>query len=351
MSIPFLDTASVPAVRRPALEVSFGSGSADDWAAALVSVSVEAGLAPSVDVAEVVLAAGPAAPSVAVGDPGSISLGYEDESPATVFTGRVIGLRRAIDGTTRVIASNGGAALAALRVNQSYEQQTAGDIVNDLAGRAGVDAGTVDDGTDFAFYVVDDRRTAYAHVAALARTSALVAWFTPDGALSFTAPPGGEAAASFTYGVDLLAHHATDATAPAAAITTVGEGAAGSDGQDAWSWLVKDVSSVTGTAGQGTAGRIVADASLRSGDAAKTAAQGIADAGARGLVLGRALVPGAPAVAVAGTISISDAPDDALNGTCFVRGLRHRYGKEDGFTTLVSFGKTNGGGGPLGGLL
>ena len=59
------------------------------------------------------------------------------------------------------------------------------------------------------------------------------------------------------------------------AVTTVGEGAAGSQGQEAWSWLVKDPSSVTGSAGSGGPERLIQDASLRSTEAAQGAADGI----------------------------------------------------------------------------
>src|SRR5512134_1042749 len=86
------------AVRRPLFAVHFGGGSGnaggvlesagsalglaggsdDPWAAALVSLTVEMALAPEVDVAVLHLANEARAPQVAVGDTGTIELGYTD---------------------------------------------------------------------------------------------------------------------------------------------------------------------------------------------------------------------------------------------------------------------------------
>ena len=126
-------SATAPAVRKPAFSLSFGSGSTDDWARSLATVSVEAGLAPAVDVAEVVFSSRDDAPKVALGDTGDVSLGFDDDSPAAVFKGAVRACTTPSSGTTRLVASNGGAVLAAFRLDQGYEQQSAGDIVRDLA--------------------------------------------------------------------------------------------------------------------------------------------------------------------------------------------------------------------------
>ena len=88
MSSLLSGTAS-PAVHKPAFELAFGSSSADDWARALAEVSVEAGLAPAVDVASVVLAARSDAPSAALADTGHVSLGFEDDATVGVFKGAV----------------------------------------------------------------------------------------------------------------------------------------------------------------------------------------------------------------------------------------------------------------------
>lgn len=332
-----LGAAAPPAVRKPALEVRFGSGSASAWARALSLVTVEAGLAPAVDVVEVALAPGQHAPAVAVGDTGSVSLGYAGALTA-VFSGAVASVRGSIDGATRVVATNAGGALARLRVNQSYEQLSAGEIVSELASRAGVTPAAVADGVRLPFYVVDDGRSVWAHVAALARACGFVAVVDAAGGLVF-GPPQTAAVQKFTYGVDVLALQAARSAPSLGAVTVVGEGAAGSHGADAWNWFVHDPSGVTGTAGSGEPERLVPDRSLRTADAAQTAADGASAAAQSVVVTGRVVVPGAPDVAAGSTIEIAGAPDRELNGVCTVRTLRHRFAKRGGFVTTIDFGR------------
>jgi len=179
--------------------------SQDPWQRNLVSVTLQLGLAPCVDMAELLLSADDQAPSVAIGDTGTVSLGYEDSSTDLVFTGQVESLRRSAHGTLRLAAGNGGAPLSRLRLNQSYEQQAAGDVVGELAGRAGVGTDTVEDGVDLPFYVLDDRRSAYEHIAALARKSGYLAYFTPEGKLNFKPFAAGRPVQTFAYGQDILA--------------------------------------------------------------------------------------------------------------------------------------------------
>jgi phage protein D len=353
VGLPFIGGSAPPALRTPVVEISIGSAGAEEWAQAVVSVAVEAGLAPGVDAAEVVVAASADAPSAVVGDTGAISLGYDDEGATLVFTGEVESVRSGILGATRIVATNGGATLSRLRVNRSYEKQKAGDVVGDLAGEAGVSTATVEDGIEFAFLVVDDRRSAYGHVADLARKSGFVAYMTPEGELTFGPLVSGQAVQSFAYGTDVLALEATEAAPVVAMVTSVGEGAAGSQGSDAWSWLVKDPASVTGSAGADAPEQLVSDASLRSADAARTAAAGLVSAAALRTAGGWLLAAGAPAVTVGSTIEIADAPDDALNGSYLVRSVRHRFLRGEGFTTLAGLRRSDGAGGlgALGGLL
>jgi phage protein D len=326
---------TAPAVRRPAFELSLGDGSADGLARAVVSIELEAGTAPGVDALVTVLASGADAPAVAVGDKCSVSLGYEGELEK-VFSGAVASVRRSVDGPTRVLATNAGAGLARMRVNQSYEQLSAGEIVNELASRFGVEPGAVEDGVQLPFYVVDDRRSVWAHLAVLARACGYLTFADPEGRIVFGPPPAGPPTQSFAYAVDVLSLAAAGSTASVGAVTIVGEGAAGSQGADAAAWFAKDAAGVTGTAGSGVPERLFQEPSLRTGEAAQTAA----DAAARTPALtGRVVVPGAPGVTVGGAIEITGTPGDTLNGICTVRALRHRYAKRAGFVTTIDFAR------------
>ncbi len=362
---PLAGESSTIRVRRPLFEVSFGgsglgspspaagllAGGSDPWLLHVVAVSVDLAVAPSVNTVVLALAAGPQAPTVTPGDEGTVALGYEDGGAELLFTGTVESVTHSIHGQTRIVATDGGAALSRLRVNQSFEQQSAGAIVRDLAGRVEIDTDTIEDGLDFPFYVVDDRRSAYDHIAALGRISGCQTSFTPEGKLHFARFPNGQAVQTFVYGEDILALEVTQATPILTGTTVIGEGAAGSQGQETWSWLVKDPSSVKGASGEATLERPAPDPALRSQEAAASAAEALLGNASRLNITGRMLVPGAPAVLAACTVEISAAPDDAQNGVFQVVGVRHRYSKRDGFTTLIHFsGSGNGGSGGLGGV-
>ncbi len=333
--------------------LGLGTGGSDPWQQHVVAITLEAGLAPAVDVLEIVLAAAAQAPAVAVGDGGSVSLGYEDSGPEVVFSGAVEQVSRGIHGATRIVAVNGGARLSHLRLNQSYDGRVAGDIVRDLAGRAEVTAGSVEDGADLPFYVVDDRRTAYQHVAALAQSSGFLVYLSPAGELHYAPFSADEPVQTFTYGVDILELELADTPTLMGTAAVVGEGAAGSQGQSAWSWLVKDSSPVRGEAGSGAPERLLETPALRSAAAARGAAEAQVAAAAQAAVSGRLLVPGAPAVTVGSAVEVSGVPTPALNGLYLVRALRHRFAKSAGFTTLLSISKAGAGGAGdgLGGLL
>jgi hypothetical protein len=333
-----------PAVRRPSFKVAFGRGGSDAWQNSVVAMTVTTGLAPQVNVAEIYIVDASSAPQVSVGDSGGVALGYDDSPPVTVLTGQVIAVRYGLDGITRVTAADSGAQLAALRINQTYEQQSAGDIANDLAGRAGIDTDTVENGIQFPFYVLDDRRGAYVHLAALARACGFLAYMTVESKLAFGPYLAGQPAQTFGYGDDLIALELAQTGSSAGAITVYGEGAAGSKGQAAWSWLVKDPSVVTGNAGSGTPERASVDHGLRSADAVGSAARGMSAAAAQLTLCGRLVVPGAPAVGVGTTVSVKGGPQQRMDGDYLVRGVQHQFSRGGGFTTVLLIAQAAGAG-------
>lgn len=331
-----LSAPSTPSVRKPAVEVRFGSAAANDWARALSFVTVELGAAPAVDAVEVAIAPGQQAPAVAVGDTGSVSLGFAG-ALVPVFSGTVASVLHSVSGATRIVATNAGGTLARLRVNQSYEQLSAGRIVAELANGAGI-TNTAADGVSFPYYVVDDSRTAWAQVAALARVCGFLATVDAQGGLVF-GPPQTTPVKTFTYGVDILALQAAESAPLFGKVTVVGEGAAGGQGSDAWSWLLKDPAAVTASAGSGTPERLVQDSSLGSKSAAQSAADA-ASARAQSLATaGRLVVPGTPEIVPGSSVEIKQAPDAALNGVRTVGVVRHRFAKGAGFVTTIDFGK------------
>lgn len=365
-------SASPAAVRKPTLTITFGAGAtdglgglaalvgsalgvnlgggADPWQQHTVALSVESGLAPFVDVATITVAITPQTPVVALADVGVLALGYGDEDAKPVFTGKVAAIRRA--GAVHAIRLiNGGGDLARLRLNQGFEQQSAGAIAEEVAGLAEVATETIEAGGDYPYYLLSQGQNAYRHLADLARQNNFAAWFTTAGKLVFAPLTAGEPVATFTYGADLLAFQLNEAPSPVAGVTVVGEGAAGSQGAKAWSWLVKDPAAVTSSAGDASAARLVSAAGLRTGALVQSTATGLSNFGSLGQVSGRLLVPGAPAVTVGSTIEVVEAPDPAANGRFLVQRVRHDFARQQGFTTLIHFAKAGEGGSSLVGVV
>ena len=109
----------------------------------------------------------------ALDDQATVELGYADDgSLGQVFDGYVDVVEPGLL-TRRVTATSAARALARLFVDETYEGQTAGAIVTDLAGRVSVDTATVDDGIIFPAYVIDSRRPALAHIRDLAALSGI----------------------------------------------------------------------------------------------------------------------------------------------------------------------------------
>ncbi|MFI9379620.1 hypothetical protein [Kutzneria sp. NPDC052558] len=263
--------------------------------------------------------------SVSPGDPVTLALGYD--ATDTVFTGEVVTVRPGPTGTA-VAALGSTLALLRLRVSASYDDHTAGAIVRDLADRAGVDTGTVEDSARLPFYVLDQAVTGHAHAKALADRGGFELYTDRGGALMFHAPQpiGG---VTYTYRRDLLGvggRTVADGLAP----TVGGESPSSQSGQDTTHWLSTD--DLTGGSGD----LLVLDAAARTQDLADSFAAGRRTSDQRGRqtvtlrVLGRAEAElGEPCRAG------GDLPD-ALTGAGYVRALRHDLDVTTGWTTRLT---------------
>ncbi|MGB3201792.1 MAG: hypothetical protein WBA99_12875 [Nodosilinea sp.] len=359
VNVPFLSNNTPAAVRRPAFAIAHSSGASsgglgglaaaagtllgqlsdDFWLSHTLEIAVQTGPLPFINTACITFAAANA-PDIALADAVTISLGYGDVEPEAVLTGTVTRQVRTLTGLTHLYVSDGGGQLARQRLNQSYEAQNAGDIVRDLASQVGVETDVVEAGLSLPFYALASTTPVHAQIAALARRSGYWAYFTPAGKLTFAPVSEGETVQTFTYGTDVLKLEMTDAVPVLDGVQVSGEGAAGSQGQDAWNWLVADATGVQAQAGRGEAQRWVSDGALRSQDAVRTAATAHASAAASRQLTGELWVPGAAQVVVGSQIAIAAAPDNVLNGNYQVERVCHRLSKSRGFVTRLSILKT-----------
>jgi hypothetical protein len=366
MSLVDLLTTEAPTpLRRPVFEISLGGGAdsgglggladavgalvgaaADPWIAHVSRIVVVRTLAPTADFAEVDLSPGAAAPDVAIGDSGSVGLGFTDDGPATVYTGKVFADEVSIDGARRLSLGNASGVLCRTRRNATYQQQSIADLIKAILGDAGVASGNVDiQGPKLPFYVVDDRSTLYEHIARLAVYAGAIAAVSADDEVHVTPLAAGEVVDTFRYGDDVLALQRDEDDAPRG-LRWIGEGAAGSQGGDAWSWLLKSADGMA--VGDSSAPTTYAGA-LRSREAVDAAAEGLRVGDGHAV---RLVVAGAPAVAPGTTIEVTDSPEHVWSGSAVVTSVRHEFDQRRGFITrLEAVELPSEGAGLLGGLL
>jgi phage protein D len=321
---------------------ALGGGGAAAAGAVVVGVEVDSDLdAPGTLDAWLGIAADV---SVSPGEAVELELGYAD-SLSTAFVGSVTSVEPDLVGL-HVRAVTDESKLLQLRLNQVYENQAAGQIVSDLASQAGVSTGTVQNGFDLPFYVVDDSRSAYRHCRELAERTGFDLYVSADGELTFAGFDRGSADHTFGYARDVLSLSVTTAPPRFEAVEVWGESPASSEGAEAASWLVRDFSGSVGTAGSGPLLR-VSDPAVRTGDAAATSAQGRLAALTRRATFGTAVVLGAPDVQLGDAVTFEDVPDARLEGVFQVRRVRHTLTRGEGFTTRLELLGSGSGGGLL----
>ncbi len=271
------------------------------------------------------------------GDEAKIELGYADNGGLTqVMAGDVVRVEPNLT-TVRVAVHSAAEKLLRTFVEQTYESKTAGAIVRDLAGKAGVDVATAEDGINFPAYVVDGRRSVDRHMRDLAGLCGFDLYINADGKLVFEKFIGGKTVHVFEFAEHIVELEAEKSNPRAGRIEAFGESRAGQNGDESWAWLTKDFSGSKGTAGSGDPLLLLERPALRTSDAARTAAQASITAIQRRTLGGRLLSLGRPEVKLGDAIRLSGMADEALNANFQVRSVVHRITKLGGFTTTVGF--------------
>lgn len=286
--------------------------------------------------------------TVSAGEDLTIELGYED-NVTQVFEGILADIEPKMS-TTVFVGSNDTDSMIKTRINQTYQNQSAGQIVSDLAGQAGVDTDVIENSINFPFYVVDDRKHLFQHAVELAAKSGLGLYFTPENKLAMKQFQKSSADHTFTYGEDIIDLQILNTMPLAGQVVVAGESPASAQGNDAWHWFAKDSGSFQGSAGQGNT-LLIQDPGIRTKDAADTYAAGKLDLMTRAATQGRIVVLGNPDVKLGEAVEIEGVPTGSLNGLFQVRRVKHQLSKARGFITAVDFIAATGGGAALGGLV
>lgn len=270
------------------------------------------------------------------GDAVTVELGDADGGGLTkVLTAAVVAVEPGLT-TTRVVAFSGANDVLRTFTDQTYESKTAGQIVSDLAGQAGVTVASADDGITFPAYVVDGRRSVYQHAHDLADLCGFDLYLNTDGELVFEAFTSGKTVHPVEYAKDVLALDVRHLPPLAGQVEAWGESPTGSAGANAWPWLTKDFSSSKGTAGSGEV-LLLQRPVLRTATAAGLAATAALTTIQRQTLRGQVTLAGRPDILLGDALQLKGLPQAALNATYQVRGVTHRVSKRRGFTTVVDF--------------
>ncbi|MES1241725.1 MAG: hypothetical protein ABUT39_08920 [Acidobacteriota bacterium] len=267
----------------------------------------------------------------------TIELGYAGDTAGLVLvmTGVVDAAEPSLT-TLRLVGYSGAAPLLRGYLDQTFESKTAGDLVRDLAQRAGVEVARVEDGIQFPAYVIDGRRSFWQHLRDLADLSGFDLYLDPEGKLVFERFAGGRTAHVLEYGKHILELEVLRSPARAGRVEAWGESPAGSRGGESWAWLTTDFKGSRGEAGEGAL-LLLERPALRTRTAAHTAAQAALQEIQRRAVRGRLVILGRPQVRLGDSIRLKGLADEPLNTFFQVRRVVHRITKAAGFTTEIGF--------------
>jgi hypothetical protein len=241
-------------------------------------------------------------------DDAAIELGYADDGGLElVLTGTVTTVRPDLI-ERRVIGHSPAINLLRCFADFTLEGRKAGEIVQDLAGRAGVEVAAAEDAIAFPAYVIDGRRSFWHHLRDLADLCGFDLYVDGRGELVFQRFTGGRTVHLFDYGRHLISFDCRRNPPRATTVQIWGENPAGSEGDDAWAWWPRDFNGSRGLAGRG-------DPAL----------------------LGKLMVPGNPAVRLGDAVRVQQIPESKLNGTFQVRSVIHHITKGEGFVTSIGF--------------
>ncbi|MEJ2199618.1 MAG: hypothetical protein P8X63_01180 [Desulfuromonadaceae bacterium] len=310
-----------------------GAPQDDPWADHLRSIELELAPAPFISTARLQLVRSSEAPQVALGDELRVELGYDD-SLQGVFTGKVLMLEDSDSRVREILLGCGGHGLAQLRQYVSFENQGLSDVLGQWAGEAGLGTGNMESGPRYPFLAIDDSRSLWEWSALLAAHAGAWVWTDADNNLNCK-PPGDPGNRSYSYGSDLLGLRFCERTSLFGEIRVSGEGCAGSQGAQAWSWLAKNADGISASTGQGDPQRLYQSGSLRNQEAAQSFGRGLESGAGRMRQAALATVPGSPELGLGQTFALSGCPDGRGDGSFIITRVLHRYDK-GGFITRLS---------------
>ena len=321
---------------KPTYKVKIGSETFEPGAQSpLVSIRVNQDIDIPADSFETEFGVSDKTTKIKEGDEVTIQIGYEEDLK-DVFKGTVDGVRPGVSDVT-VRGLNTATKLLELRVNQVYFNRNAGEIVKDLANKAGIKP-DASDGVKFSVYYLDDSKNAHEHIRELAQKCGFDAYMTPEGNLVFKKYTKGTVHA-LEYGVNVIEAEVQEDRPTVKSVMVQGESASSFKGADSWPWLTKKEVSGTkeGTSSTG-AEILVQDASIKETGAAGDMAGALMDNISR-TFSGTVKIVGDAGIKLGETVEIKGMSNSKMNGEFQVRSVEHYISKASGFTTQIGWSK------------
>jgi hypothetical protein len=147
-----------------------------------------------------------------------------------------------------------------------------------------------------------------------------------------TALAGGSAL-GYQYGKHLMRAGARKRGVGWGRVVVGGESPMSSQGDKSAHWLTASEDANQGSAGDGDMPLLILDPAARTKDLADRFAAGYLHTFGRTAHQLTATVMGRPGIELGDSVSISDAPASLVNGSGYVRAVRHRFGAHVGFLT------------------
>lgn len=290
---------------------------------------------------------------VGLDDEVELQLGHDGENEA-VFVGRVVALEPNLTGV-QVTALGTMQALLRLRTAAWYDGQSAGAIARDLLDQAGLEAGAIDEGPTLPRFAVDRRQNGFGHLKRLADRLGFELYARRDGAICFHglgdaagldaaggllgAAAGavsalfGQGGEAYQFGQHLLQGRARRRAPAWGRVVVGGESPMSGQGDATAHWLTANDADYRGESGTGDPVLLLADPAARTKDIAGRFAAGLVATANRTTHQVAIRVLGRPQVELGDTVDVGAAPDELLNGSGYVRAIRHRFDAEAGFVT------------------
>ena len=273
--------------------------------------------------------------------PITVSIGY-DKNLVPIFSGKINSLSIDLSQIT-IIALNSIYSLCNLRIDRFYENQTAGDIVKDLAKEASVKVDNdVANGFKFPYYAVDSNKNAFEHIKELAILCGFDAYCTNEDKLVFKKyEPSTKH--KIVYGENIINLKKLDPITVYNSLSILGDSPSSSKGSDTSHWLTKkqikgfaegDLKKEGG--GEGGTGKplFLSKRFVKDEDTAtKIAAESLKKLNA--YILLQIEIVGNQAISLGDSITIEKLAIKELNGEYRINSIEHFISKYTGYVTTL----------------